>query len=406
MPIGNDPLSPTYGQQQTTPQATPTAQANNSSTGYSPAQYANNTITPALSGNGNGAPVGGGGQSVASPISWQQQYNAFQMPDLQNQQNAIQGAYNLQNHPNYANSPLAGLTTLGQVANAGAATAAPTTINTAASNPITAAQLQNVNQLYNTATGNGPSVAEAEAQAQREQNVANTMAVIGSQRGSSDPALGLRTAQDQMAGANQNAAWNAVAGKTQEEMNAQNQLTNALGTTQGQVMQGAQAQAQLNASTVNNNVQALNAINAQNVTQQNQASIQQGQLQQQTNLANLSAQQQTQGMNTSEYNAALQAQMALANNQFAANQNYANMVTNENTQLQGIQANIGINNSNNMMGLIGAGIAGGSALGAGALAASDRALKTAIKAGSRSVKDFLSKMPATPTNGFNLMGAL
>src|ERR1700676_289575 len=56
---------------------------------------------------------GAGGQNAA------QVANAFVNPQSANIYQNIGGAANLQNTPNYGNSPLAGLTTLGQTAQAG-----------------------------------------------------------------------------------------------------------------------------------------------------------------------------------------------------------------------------------------------------------------------------------------------
>jgi hypothetical protein len=255
-----------------------------------------------------------------------------------------------------------------------------------------------------------------------ERNVSNEMALVGSQRGASNPALGIRAAQDAIAGDKQNAVQQAVMGRTQEEMAAQAQLAGALGTTQGQVQQGAQAQAGLSAQQIAANQQAMNAMNAQNVTQQNAATSQQGTMAQgvqlanagtaeQSALANLGARGTTQALNTNEYNAALQARMALANNQLTANENYGGLVTGENTQLQGIASGQAIANNANNLGLIGAGIAGASALGAAgidALSKSDRKDKINIKSGKRDMKDFLSKIGSviSSKSTFNLMEAI
>lgn len=391
-------------------------------------------------------------------------------------------------------SPIAALTNLGQVAQAGTnqaglyqaglnqagfygagvntagvANTDAATINRDQSQPLLDAQVQNINNLYATTQGYGPSLAAEQAKIQQQQAIANQMAVIGSQRGSGNTALGLRSAGIQAAQAQQQATQAAVLGRAQEQIAASQALTGALHNTQGQVMQGAQAQAafqqeaalhnmaaynaqeQFNAQQLNQN-QALNAsaanqteqynaqlaqqialANAQygnaqeqfnasqanqqsqyNTAAQNQAMLQQGSMDQQTNLANqqvlqqtnlanlsssqatnlanLQAAQQTQALNTNEYNAMLQAQMALGNTNLTAAENYANLVAQQSTQLYGINKGVALNSANNQMGLVGAGIAGAAGIAAGAAAASDERLKTNIKAGTKSVKEFLSQL--------------
>mgnify|MGYP001585780416 CR=1 FL=1 len=323
--------------------------------------------------------------NVVAPINYSQQAQLFQAPNQQPIANNIQGGFNLQNQGNYANSPLAGLTTLGQVSNANAPG-----INTATSNALTGAQLQQINALNAQAQGQGPSPATVAAQQAAQQNIANQMALIGSQRGAGNTALGLRNAQEAGAQLSQQGVQAATLGKTQEELAAQQQLTGALGGAQGQVMQGAQAQAGLQSTA-----------NLQNAAAANQAMLQQGSMGQQVQLANQASQQGTQALNANEYNAMLQAQMAQANNQLTANENYANLVTGQNTNLEAIKSGEGIANQANQMGLIGAGIAGIAAGGAATLS-SDRYLKTNIKSGTRSIKEFLSKI-STPTSGMALL---
>lgn len=359
-------------------------------------------------------------------------------------------------------SPLAALTVLGQAgqasttgaglynagfAGAGLYNSGNVGIDTSQSNPILAAQLQQINQLNNISNGVGPSVAQQQAQLQGQQNVANQMAVLGSQRGSSNASLGQRQGQLAASNANQQAIQAGVLGRTQEELQAQNTLNQALLGTQGQVMQGAQAQAgllqqtalantgasnaqqqfnagqanamalqnanfgnsqeQFNAGAANQqsqfNTQQLNAmltqqgamnqqINLANQAAEQQTSLANLQSSQQTNLANLQAAQQTQGLNANEYNAYVQSLMALGNTNLQASENYAQLVAQQNEAFAALKSNKEINQMNNQMGLVGAGIAGGAALMGGALSASDVNLKTNIKSGTRDMKDFLSEM--------------
>lgn len=449
-----------------------------------------------------------------------------------------------------AQSPLAGLTTLGSVANAGTTAAGlstagqvgvgpvaqtgvtntgvtnaggvglgnaaqqgvvnagNTTINTGQSNALLGGQVANINQLGQEAAGNGPSPAALQAQQTTQQNIANQMAAMSSQRGASNSALGLRSAMNATAAANQTGVQAAVQAKAAEQLAAQNQLTSALSGTQGQVMQGAQAQGTLDQNIALANAASGNAAAAGNTSAQNAILNAQGQLSQGTNLANAAAntaaqgqnataantigtantaaqnaaqsqtaqqaqattlanaqagntlnlansgainaaelqnaqaqnaltsqqgtmaqglsqsnaaldatqtlanqqaQQLTQANNINEQNTALQAGMTLSSNNQTAAENYANALLqqNENAHAEQLNANtnIAINGTNNTMGLIGAGIGAVGALGAAAAKASDRNLKTNIKSGNRSIKNFLNQISISTTkSNFKLMG--
>lgn len=379
----------------------------------------NNTqgVLGQVAGDQGGVNAGGGfsgdfaiGANPDAPITQGQQAALFMAPGSSSINNNINTGYGLQQSANFANapqmtsSPLAGLTTLGAVANANAPG-----IDTSTSTALQAGQIGQINALNQQAAGNGPSVAALQAQAQGEQNVSNAMAMMGSQRGSANSALGLRSADNSIASADQNAMYAGVLGRTQEELNAQQQLTGALGTAQGQTMQGAQAQAGLQSTANLQNAGALNQAMLTQGTMGQQTSLANAAQAEQTGLSNLTQQGTTQALNANEYNAMLQAQMTQSNNQLTAQQNYANLVTDENTQLQGIAAKVGISNAANMMGLAGAGIAGGAGIAAGALTASDRRLKTNIKSADRSMKAFLSAMGVSINNkrsGFALLESL
>ena len=329
----------------------------------------------------------------------------------------IAGGFNLQNTQNFGNapvnnvSPLAGLTTLGKVANAPVTNAGNTNINTAVSNNLTSGQMQQINALNAQAQGQGPSLAAIQAQQTGQQNVANQMAMVGSQRGSANSALGMRAAGNATTAANQQAVQAAVQGRAAEELSAQQQLTGALGGAQGQVMGGAQAQAQLGQNINIANQNSANSIYASNAAQQNAAMSQQGSLAQQialanqgvlqqTGLANLGQAGTTQTLNANEYNAMLQAQMTQASNQQTANENYATSTSNNALQALANHDKTQQIATANMMGLAGAGIAGGAALGAAGIA-SDINLKTSVKSGTRSIKDFLSAISSH--TAFDLM---
>ncbi len=451
--------------------------------------------------NGQATPTQGvdGGLNQISNAGLQE---AFTNPQAANIANAIDTGFNrvIATQPNQmAASPLAGLTTLGSVANAGTqnagvaqagvnqagiaqaglaqqglAQAGQVGIDNGASNALLNGQVANINQLAQQAQGLGPSVAAMQAHQQGEQNVANQMGMLASQRGSGNSALGLRNAMDAKARSDQQVVQASVQGRAAEQVAAQQQLTQALGGTQQQVMQGAQAQAGLtqatnlsntaaanqalganaglgaqqqianaqfanqqmgaNAAAANQvglantgavnqnelaNTAAYNTAQLQNSAGQNQAMLQQGQMTQQTQLANtqlqasqalanLQAQQQTQALNAQDYNAMVQAIMASGNNDLTASQNYANAMIQQQLVEQGMRNGLSINAANNTTGLIGAGIAGGAALGAGAISAlpdllkSDIRAKTNIRSGERKMKDFLSQMSQPAPSGYNL----
>lgn len=355
---------------------------------------ANPAVSPPFALSNPTAPIG----RQPSPLNNAQQFSLFQQPtatvDAVN--NNISNLAKPIAAPQMNTSPLAGLTTLGNVSNAG-----NTNINTGTSGALTGGQIQQINNLNAQAHGQGPSLAEQQAKQVAQTNIANQAALIASQRGSSNSALGLRSAGEQGAAANQQAVQAAVQGRTAEELNAQQQLTGALGTAQGQTMQGAQAQAALDQQTNAANIAARNAAMQQQgaMTQQtNLANAAQGE---QTGLANLSSKGATNTLNANQADAALQAQINQANNQQTANENYAGLVTNEDTQLYGINAGVGISNTSNALGLIGAGIAGGAAIGAAGIT-SDENLKTNIKSGTKSIKDFLSKVSVSNSSSYNL----
>lgn len=320
-----------------------------------------------------------------------QQAAAFIDPNTAALEQQIQGIPTNNQAPQITASPLAGLTTLGQNANAG-----QVAINTAPSNAVAAGQMSNINMLNAQAQGQGPNPAAMQAAASGEQNVANEMAMVGSQRGSSNSSLGLRSAGEAVANANQQTAYNAALATQQQEVAAQGELQQALGTTEGQAQQGAQAQAGLQQSTTQTNAAA-----------NNQAMLQQGAMGQQTQLANqsteeqsatadLAAQQGTQNLNANQYDAAVQAGMNLSNNDMTAAENYANLVTSEATALHGQNANLAVSQNANMLGLQSAGIAGTAALGAAtATAVSDKDRKENIRSAERSVSDFLSQIADT-----------
>jgi len=351
--------------------------------------------TSAVTTDLHGHNVNSGG---LSNLTNQDVQNAFINPSNGQIQQAIANGPINQQANQVAPSPLAGLTALGTPAYAGA-----TNINTGTSNALLGGQIANINQLNAQAHGQGPSLASMAAQQVGQQNIAGQMAMLGSQRGASNSALGLREAMNAKAQTDQQVAQASAQGRAAEELNAQQQLTAALGGTQGQAMQGAQAQAQLGQATNLANAGSANQSQLQQGSMNQQTQLANAQQQAQQTLANLQAKQQTQGLNAQEYNDMLQAQMTLSSNNQTAAENYINAMIGQNLSQQDIDKGLAINSTNNQMGLIGAGIAGGAALGAGALAASDRNLKTNIKSGTRSVKGFLDQInQSNKPSGFSL----
>jgi hypothetical protein len=289
------------------------------------------------------------------------------------------------------------------------------------------AQNQQINALAAMAAGQGPSVATTQAQQLAQQNIAQQMAALGSQRGAGSAALGQRAAAEQAATANQAAAAQGALGRSQEALAAQSQLTGALQGARGQSQATAQAQAQLaqqadlaNQSQYNQFAQgqaqlnqqaglanqqtsaAASTANAQLAEQTglanqgalNQFGLQQGQMNQQTALANQQAQMGEQQLSDQEYNAMLQAYMQQNQTDISNSAAYQQMMTNAVMQQYGVDKGVAINTANNMMGLGGAGI---SALGSGIAAAaspSDIRLKRSVRPAGRGLGDFLAALGA------------
>lgn len=167
------------------------------------------------------------------------------------------------------------------------------------------------------AQGLGPSVAQVTAQQQGQANLANSMAMLGSQRGSSNPALAQQQAMQAGANAQQQAAQQAVLGRTQEALGAQQQQAGLLGAMNQQASGFAQNQAGLQQQA---GLASMGAMNSQNAAQaqlyqqagmgnqaaQNQFGLQQGQMDQQSALANLQAAMNQGAINSTQYNNYLQ----------------------------------------------------------------------------------------------------
>jgi hypothetical protein len=125
-------------------------------------------------------------------------------------------------------------------------------------------QLGLANQYGQMAAGNGPSLATVQAQQQGAQNLAQANSMLGSARGSGNPAAAQLASQNAMTQGQQQVAQNAVAGRTQEELGAMNAQAGLYGNVaqQGLGQVGAQQQnAQFNANQQNQLGQANQANN-------------------------------------------------------------------------------------------------------------------------------------------------
>lgn len=259
---------------------------------------------------------------------------------------------------------------IGPTAQAGGANVGPTATYGGAQ--LDQSQFQNImqqqqaaaNQQALQAQGLGPSVAQVQAQQQAQSNMQQQAALLGSQRGSSNPALAQRAALDAGANAQQQAAQQAVLGRTQEVLGAQTNYANMLAGMGNQTSQWAQGQAGLTQQAQLASMGALNsqnlaqaqlaqqnqqfntgALNSQQLAQaqlyqqaqmgnqdaMNQFMLQQGQMNQQANLANMQSQLAQNQLNAQQYNQYMdylqQQNLAQYQGQMAGQQLEVNQVT-------------------------------------------------------------------------------
>lgn len=215
----------------------------------------------------------------------------------------------------------------------GAVNAGQVNINTAQANQDRNLQMQNISALQQQAAGQGPSVAAQQAQNSSQAAIAGQMAAMASQRGASNSALGLRQAQTGAAANQQQAAQNAVTGRLQEQLNAQQQLGSNINNLQGQDIGLATNQAGLTQQTNLANAAAANAVNSQNAT-----------MAQQNNQYNT-------GLNASvaSQNAGFAEQSQLANQSMAGQYGLAQGQLDETTGEQNLNAQLQQQNMNNQM---------------------------------------------------------
>lgn len=244
---------------------------------------------------------------------------------------------------------------------------------------------QLANQLGAMAHGYGPSMAQVQAQQSQQQGLANQMAMLGGQRGAGNPAMAAYQAQQMGAQGMQQAAQQAVAGRTQEEMSAMQAQGQLLGGMNTQAQQFAGNQAQLTQQAM---LASMGAMNNQNQFQAG--------LYQQTNQANQQAQLAQQSLNAQQYNnyMAMLQQQNMA--QFQAgmaeeSQNASNYLT-----AQGIDRGVAVQQANQNM-QIGGAVAGlASGLLGTAAAASDINSKQNIKYGKKELSNMLEDMYNSP----------
>ena len=293
---------------------------------------------------GSGGGVAGGQQSYDP--------SKFGVPDIQgnvytggaafNDPNAgnIYGVINNQinNRANQAAPQLGSSTNYGgaQLGNQMMANAA--TLITAGDSQLANAQNSQINALAQIASGQGPSVATTQAAQQRDANIAASMSMLGSQRGSS-AALGIRGAQDAAATANQQAAASGALGRAQEATAAQQQLTGALSGARGQGQATSTTQAQLQQQALLANQSQFNAATQNQAGLTQQAGLASAQNQNQFDLANQQAQLQQSQLNNQQYQAGESAYMAQNQQDMASNQAYQSMLEQEELQKYGLDKN-------------------------------------------------------------------
>ena len=189
---------------------------------------------------------------------------------------------------------------------------------------LRAKQVALANALEGQAAGTQPSLAEAQMKMANDRAIAQQMAIAGASKG--PVALAQRQAAMNTAALQQQNAQAAGALRLQEQTQAQEQLSNLLGTARSTDVGLATTQAQLGQQANLSNQGAINTASGQqaglsqqtalaNALAQNQAAQQQGQFQQQAGMVNTEAQNQQ-----AQAQAQLSQQANLANQQTALSQ--------------------------------------------------------------------------------------
>ena len=125
---------------------------------------------------------------------------------------------------------------------------------------MTALQQQDlINMLQRRATGQAPSLTEQILKQSLDRNAANTNGLMASVRGSVNPALLARNALRQNSDMTQQAAGQAVLGRQNEQMNAENMLGQTLSGVRAQDMQNSNMFNQLSQNAEGMGLQAAGA---------------------------------------------------------------------------------------------------------------------------------------------------
>lgn len=227
-----------------------------------------------------------------------------------------------------------------------------------ADNSYNNAQASAINQLWNTANGVGPSVAVTTANQQRDANNASALSTLASQRGSASPALAARAARLAQAQNNQAAAQTGALGRANEALNAQGQLSSALNSARGQTQSIGTTEQNMAQQAGTANQSAINA----NL-------LQQGSMNQQTNLANLTANTANNQLNAQQFAQALQAYLQQNQTDISNNVAYQQMIKDEQLGNEQIATGHTIAQQGQDTGLAAAGVTALASLGAAAAAA-------------------------------------
>lgn len=146
-----------------------------------------------------------------------------------------------------------------------------------------------VSALQQQAAGQGPSLASAQLDDARQQQIETAMALAASQRGLG-AGQGLRSIADQTAQAGQFAAREAAKARIAEQLGAREQLAGVLQGARGQDIGVASSQASLDQQAAMANQAAAMQAEQANQAALNQFDLTQAGMDQQTNIANMQAQ--------------------------------------------------------------------------------------------------------------------
>lgn len=293
--------------------------------------------------------------------------NAFTNPNQAN----IYAAINQGMQNSYARSPTVGAATL-----APAQTFNGANLQTGADAQYASGQNKYINALADLAAGRGPSVADLTAKTEGQRNLDATMALLGSQRGASNPAVAQRAAATALAGANQTTAQNAEQGRVAEELGAQGLVGQGLQTARGQTQTTADTIAQIDQATQQANAAAINDM-----------SKTQGGLTQQKNIAQAQTEAGQNQLNAQQYAQFVQA-AAQQNQQEISNQAaYQQMIEGEQEAIAQLNLKGQMAQDQKTLGIAGAGISAGAAL---LSVLSDKTGKFKIKEANKDLQNFLS----------------